>query len=569
VAHVFDGRPLARIGDLSVTPLDNGTIFRAKVESANKILQVKAWYVYCDDVPYWRDLMWYPALMRKTKDNVFEARVGERAPDAWFVEVKDIGQGFVGYLSSLPQNLTGKPAAERNARRPRNEELQRKNVAAQSNASGLPGRQSAIDRHAAQAKYHSRTRYRYAQALKAYREWLRLSPNDVEARNGLARIYYDIEEWDRAASEYRFVVESAGSGPADYLNLVRTYMNPGQYDQAEETLKKCLERFGDRADVYLALALVYQYRGEFRSAHEMVDKAATLQPDAADCRASKGDIHVASGQLDKAQAEYRKLFDDPRPDFHALGLFRLSELRLLQGRLNEARSLAQQGYDHARKHAGKGMMRDRLSLLAQLDAITGHWQEAIVHLDTLWLSTLDDEELEWQRFVVYSKGLVHAQSGQLDKALEEAKKLEALTEKGLDKKKIRLYLHLMGVVELERKKYAKAVEYLEPSLPMICLRSRLNIAVIDSLAAAHAGLGEWEKARTQYERIATFPRGREFYGHLYAKSLYQLGNVWAAEGNHAKAAECYQKFLDLWNHADQGIPEVESAASKLKALKHR
>ena len=123
VAHVFDGRPITKISDLHVEKRNKGTTLRAKIQSPNKILQVKAWYVYCDDVPYWRDLMWYPAIMRKTHDNQYVTGVGGNPPDAWFVEVKDIAQGFPGYVSSLPQSITGKPAAERNARRPRYWEL--------------------------------------------------------------------------------------------------------------------------------------------------------------------------------------------------------------------------------------------------------------------------------------------------------------------------------------------------------------------------------------------------------------------------------------------------------------
>ena len=82
--------------------------------------------MYCDDVPYWRDLMWYPAVMRPKQGNVYEGRVGGNPPHAWFVEVKDIANGFAGYVSSLPQDITGRPAEERNARRPRNWELKAK-----------------------------------------------------------------------------------------------------------------------------------------------------------------------------------------------------------------------------------------------------------------------------------------------------------------------------------------------------------------------------------------------------------------------------------------------------------
>ncbi|MBN2021940.1 MAG: hypothetical protein JW809_04035, partial [Pirellulales bacterium] len=65
IAHVFEGRPITTIGDMSHEPVGAdfvwggrkygpGTLFRAKIDSPNKIIQMKVWYVYNDDEPYWR-----------------------------------------------------------------------------------------------------------------------------------------------------------------------------------------------------------------------------------------------------------------------------------------------------------------------------------------------------------------------------------------------------------------------------------------------------------------------------------------------------------------------------------
>ncbi len=127
VAHVFDGRPLSRIDELSFREVEEGfewggrsveagTLFRARVQSPNKVIQVKVWYVYNDDEPYWRDLVWYPEFMVKKEDGFYEGYVKGKLPDAWLVELKDTAQGFPGYLSSLPQDITGKQTATRNSR---------------------------------------------------------------------------------------------------------------------------------------------------------------------------------------------------------------------------------------------------------------------------------------------------------------------------------------------------------------------------------------------------------------------------------------------------------------------
>jgi len=127
ISHVFDGRPLTRVSDFGWKetgegfmwggrPQDPGTLFRARIDSPNKIIQIKVWYVYNDDEPYWRDLVWYPEFMVKNNGKYYEGFVKGKLPDAWLVEVKDIALGFPGYVSSLPQDITGKKTARKTSR---------------------------------------------------------------------------------------------------------------------------------------------------------------------------------------------------------------------------------------------------------------------------------------------------------------------------------------------------------------------------------------------------------------------------------------------------------------------
>ena len=119
VSHVFDGRPITRISDVSHERQAGRTIFRAKIESEAKVQIVKAWYVYSDDEA-WRDLMWYHLLMYPVDDH-YEAVLGGKIPDAFMIEVGDVALGIPGYVSSLPQKLTDAPLIERRSRgsRPR------------------------------------------------------------------------------------------------------------------------------------------------------------------------------------------------------------------------------------------------------------------------------------------------------------------------------------------------------------------------------------------------------------------------------------------------------------------
>jgi len=132
VAHVFDGRPLTTISDLSHEVTATGAKLRARISSPNKLIMVKFWYTYCDDVPYWRDLVWYPTFgSRALADGTYESFADGKTPDAWLVEVKDTAMGFPGYVSSLPQDITHKPTAVRKSQGSRSRQWAPKEAGAQ------------------------------------------------------------------------------------------------------------------------------------------------------------------------------------------------------------------------------------------------------------------------------------------------------------------------------------------------------------------------------------------------------------------------------------------------------
>lgn len=113
VAHIFDARPIVTISDMSFEETETGTLFRARIDSPNRIILAKAWYAFCDDEPYWRDLVWYPDEMKHKEGNVYECHVNGILPDAWLVEVKDTANGYQGYISSLPMDITHRSTKER------------------------------------------------------------------------------------------------------------------------------------------------------------------------------------------------------------------------------------------------------------------------------------------------------------------------------------------------------------------------------------------------------------------------------------------------------------------------
>ncbi len=127
ISHCFEGRPITKIGDLSYERKDAdfiwggrkygaGTLFHCRIDSPNKLIMVKVWYVYNDDPPFWRDLFWYPEFMVRQPDGRWAGYVKGKLPDAWMVECKDTALGYPGYVSTLLQDITHKEVTRRTSR---------------------------------------------------------------------------------------------------------------------------------------------------------------------------------------------------------------------------------------------------------------------------------------------------------------------------------------------------------------------------------------------------------------------------------------------------------------------
>ena len=113
VAHVFDGRPISKITEITHEYRDGRNYYRARVESKAKVQLVRTWFVYARN-PEWRDLMWFEWIMSKVGDH-YETSVPGRKSDAYMIEVADTAMGFPGYVTSLPIKLTDAAAKDREA----------------------------------------------------------------------------------------------------------------------------------------------------------------------------------------------------------------------------------------------------------------------------------------------------------------------------------------------------------------------------------------------------------------------------------------------------------------------
>ena len=66
-----------------------------------------------------------------------------------------------------------------------------------------------------------------------------------------------------------------------------------------------------------------------------------------------------------------------------------------------------------------------------------------------------------------------------------------------------------------------------------------------------------------YRQILTIDINQKWTAMLEPRYVLELARLLDKQGDKAGARKEYQRFLELWNHADPGLPEVSEARSRI------
>jgi tetratricopeptide (TPR) repeat protein len=408
----------------------------------------------------------------------------------------------------------------------------------------------------------------YDKALESYNKVLELYPNDLISNQNSALIYADLEQWDKAIE--RAEVTRRHKVVQAYTLLVGVYSRKGQYDKARDVVLDYIENIQDSAYVRRRLAWIYCCQGKFDQALDEIDKAISMDPENAGYAQTRGEISLFAGKLEAARVEFARLVERENPIQKVTGIRGLSFIASLQGKFSEAAKLAEQGIDTSKSAEQKGSEIGFRERLAEIDLYLGKLDEALFQIDQAWPYTMERGDLDQKIRVLVDRGICYLKTRSLQEALKTAGELKELIESGLNEKAMRYYDYLKGLIELEKKNYSGAVDYLQRAQSLLPAEWRsvdVHAKFSFALGQAQHKAGNLVEAQKAFEKITLMTYGRNYCQHLYVLAFYELGRVFEDQGNSAQAIEHYEEFLTLWKDADSGLSEVADARERVAALK--
>jgi tetratricopeptide (TPR) repeat protein len=433
-------------------------------------------------------------------------------------------------------------------------------------ALALSDRLTDREKYNIQGHYYGESEKTYGKAAEALEKLIALYPDDISGGNMLAIVHSRMGDHNKAIDRYRACIQAGTKDVVIYENLAEAYEHIGAYDKSIEVRESHLKDIGDSAYMRLSLALTYSKMRKFDLALAELDKAVALSPTDWENIRTRGEIYVYMDNLAGAEEEFKKLLQGKEQLGRGWGLVRLRELHVLQGRFADAKKLAQTFIGLAEKLGQSRWERMMRVGLSYQERRSGHPEAALEELDKAWTNAVADESFGDQRGVLLDQGLAYLEMKAFVKAQDVAARLKVSVDRAPNKKLVWYYHFLTGMIELEKKNYAEAIELFKQGQPLLNADSGEQLMFADATGTAFYQSGDLNNARLEYEKIISLFLDRLGYGDIYARGYYQLGKISDQQGKKTEAVEHYGKFLELWKNADPGRPEVGDAKKRLASL---
>jgi serine/threonine protein kinase/tetratricopeptide (TPR) repeat protein len=422
------------------------------------------------------------------------------------------------------------------------------------------GRASKRERHyiKARAAYLSDD---YSQAIQELHEMLKGDPDDKAALEGLAGLHEELREYEKAIDYVIRIVEIDPLYKEAYNYLAYDYARIGDFDKSIWAADKYISLAPDEHNPYDTRGDIYAWSGKLDQAIESYKQALDRKPDYYATISKLGHMYLFKREYARAESCYHTLFTSTDKHTRSEGRSHLAYIAMFRGHLEEALRILDAGI------VADGMERTEFWLIDK------HWSKAAIFLEKNESSkAVEEYEVAigvCRRFRPEYVGYMNAGyvrflvlNNEIERAEAVAGTVKEYTE-GRGSLERDVYWYAIGWIELAKGNLEEALTDFEKATA-----AGRFFPGRYALARIYLESGKLGEAVTVLEKmLSRYDEERAEYPFEAVKAYYLLGLAYEKSGWNNKAIEQYEEFLEIWEDADPGLPEVEDARQRLALLR--
>jgi tetratricopeptide (TPR) repeat protein len=346
-----------------------------------------------------------------------------------------------------------------------------------------------------------------------------------------------------------------------WFRLGYNYMRMRQYEKSISAFTIALEIFNDDdPNIMINIASCYSAMGEYRKAVENYLMAFKLAPHnltISNLNHEFGFTYVPMGEFQKAREVFEKMSSGTKEQ-NARGIRSQALLSMYLGKYSDAvdqihESILIQG------SLGYGLseLRDRLYLAKMLQR-EGMGEEYVAELDHCFEQVFEvATEPTWY----FLLGKMIIRNGEIEKAELLLDEISKRINKG-NRWDESAYSILKGEIELSKGNFPESLELLETGTTL-----RRDSYTLESLANYYFQVGDWNNAIATYEEMISDRNSLGWEAQeCWVQAHLNLGIAYEEMDNAEEAIYYYRQFLELWKEADEDLPDLLEAKSRLEQL---
>jgi len=365
-------------------------------------------------------------------------------------------------------------------------------------------------------------------------------------------------------------------GPA-MKALAYTHARRGDLKKAEEYLKKYASILPGDADPFNAMANIYYNLGRLDEAIVKYKEAIAVKPNFG---SNKRIAYIYA--IQENYSEVMDLIDQhialaPSPGLKATGILWKGFYNFWLGRYDSSLTNFDEAIKLSYTIKDSGNIGAAHLLKAWLYYDIGDYNTGKKHLDfctDTWITLHPDWVANNRAYNNFFRGLVDLKEDRIDSTQLRLAEMKSVIPDIIYFKWEEVYRYrvLQSELLLAKDSINKAIgEYkkvsdIENPGDIGAILMMHNLVPRDILARAYIQKGDLDRAIAEYQQILTFDSSKGDRRLIHPRYHYRLAKLYEESRQVEKAILRYKRFLEIWENADDDLPEKIDAQKRLATL---